>query len=326
MQPQKSSSLRRRSLCLVALGLPWTAAFAQAFPSKPLTYVVGYGAGAGIDAVARIVAQRVGEGLGQPVVVENRVGAAGSIALDYLYRSAPDGYTILIAGASELIYQYASRNARRDLLSDYTPVSLTGALPLVLAVSETLPVKSVDELVALAKSKPGKLNYATVVGATPHFMSEAFNRSRGLDMTMVPYKSSHDAALDVATGRVEVMFTTVVAAVPLAKSGKIRVLGVTGKERSSLLPDVPTMAEIGLPQIDVGIGYYVLAPKGTPKEVISTLSAQWGRVMKMKDVQEKLAGLGIEPKSSTPEELEVALKSEAARWRRLVKDVGVQVD
>lgn len=303
-----------------------TGAVAQAYPTRPVTYIVGYGAGAGIDAVARIVAHRVSEGLGQPVVVENRVGATGSIALDYLSKSAPDGHTIMIAGPSELIHQYASRTSRRDLVRDFTPVSLTGALPLALAVTRSLPVTNVDELVALAKAQPGKLNYATVVGATPHFMSEAFKSSRGVDMTMVPYKTSNDAASDVVAGRVEVMFTTVAAAAPLAKAGKIRVLAITGKDRSTLMPDVPTTIEIGLPEVDVGIGYYVLAPKGTPKAIVSALSAQFVQALRTKDVQERLAGMGVEPKSSTPEELEAALRSEAARWQRLVKQVGVQVD
>ncbi len=326
MKTLNLGKLSRWSLTWVALVLCAGAAFAQSFPTRPVTYIVGFGAGSGIDAVARIVGQRVSEGLGQPVVVENRVGGSGSVALDHLSRAAPDGHTIMIAGASELIYQYASASARKDILRDFTPVSLTGALPLVLAVTKSLPVTNVDELVALAKSKPGKLNYATVVGATPHFMSEAFKSARGIDMTMVPYKASHDAASDVAAGRVEVMFTTVIAAIPLVKADKIRVLAVTGKDRSALLPEVPTTAEIGLPAVDVGNGYYVLAPKGTPKAIVSALSAQFARAVRLKDVQERLAGLGVEPKSSTPEELEAGLRSEAARWQRLVKEINVRVE
>lgn len=309
---------------LLALGA--AAAWGQAFPSKPITYIVGFGAGSGIDNVARVVGQRIAESMANPVVVENRVGAAGSIALEALSKAAPDGHTILIASASDLINQYASRNAKLEIVRDFTPVALTGALPLVLAVTDSLPAKNVDELVALAKAQPGKLNWASVVGASPHFMGEAFKSARGIDMKMVPYRTTNDATADVVSGRVEVTFTTVTAAVPLTKSGKVRVLAITGRNRSSLLPDVPSTAELGMPTVDVGIGYFVLAPKGTPPGVVATLNAQFAKALASKDVRDKLIASGVEPKTSTPEQLDASLRTESARWAKLVKDLGVKVE
>lgn len=319
----------RRLTCLgLSLALCASVSFAQqgSYPAKPITYMVGYGAGSGIDGVARVVAQTITANWTQPVVVENRPGAAGYIALDTVSKAAPDGYTMLIASASDLINQHASRSAKLDMARDFAAVSMTGALPLALVISDSLPVKNVEELVALAKARPGKLNYAAVVGASPHFMGEVFKTARGIDMTMVPYKTTNDATSDVIGGRVEVMFTTLSAAVTLAQGKKVRVLAITGRDRSPAMPDVPTMTELGLPAVDVGIGYFVVVPKNTPKPVIAALNAQFAKALGTKDVRDRLIAAGVDPKSSTPDELETAIRSESARWATLVKELGIRVD
>jgi tripartite-type tricarboxylate transporter receptor subunit TctC len=245
--------------------------------------------------------------------------------METIAKAAPDGYTMVIASASEIINQHAFKEACYDIAKDFAPVSLTGSLPLVLAVTNSLPAKSVDQLVELAKSKPGQLNYAAVVGASPHLMGELLKSARGIDIVMIPYKTSNDATADVASGRVEIMFTTVTAALALAKAGKVRILAVTGEKRAAVLPDVPTLAEVGLPAVDVSVGYFILVPARTPKPIVNALNSEIVKAIATKEVRERLAAAGVEPKSSSPEELDALLKVEVARWGKIVTDLGIRV-
>ena len=318
---------RFAALVLSAAGLGMAAgnAIAQSYPSRQITYLVPYGPGTGNDIIARIVAQKVTETWGHPIVVENRPGANGGIAIEATTKAQPDGYTILIASTSQIINQHVSK-VRYDFQRDFAPISLTGELAYVIAVATNSPAKSIKDLVATAKASPGKLNYAGIVGGVPHFMGVMLKSAGGVDIAMVPYKSTTDAETDVVSGRVEILFTTMATAVRFVKAGKIRVLGVAGDKRAAVLPDVPTMAEAGFPTLNVSVGFFVLAPAGTPKAVVGTLNSEFVRAIATKDVRDRLAAAGVEPKSSSPEELAALLKSEVARWGKIVKDSGVHVE
>lgn len=298
---------------------------AQSYPSRTITFMVPFGPGSGNDVIARIVAQKVGENWNQPVVVENRPGASGGIAMELTAKAAPDGHNVVIASTSHIVNQFVSK-VRYDVIRDFAPVSLTGALPYVIAVTQTSPAKSLNDLVALAKSRPGKLNYAAVPGGVPHFMGEMLKSARGIDIVMIPYKSTTDAEVDVIAGRVEIWFTTLASALPLAKANRVRVLGVSGAKRSALLPEVATMAEAGLPSVDVIVGFYFLTAAATPKANIAALNREIVKAIEMPDVRDRLLAAGVEPRSSSSEELDALLKSEVARWGKIIKDSGVRLD
>ncbi len=298
---------------------------AQSYPNKPITLIVPYGPSTGIDVVARVVAQRMSESYGQPVVVENRPGATGGIGMEMTAKAPPDGYTIIIASGSQIINQHASK-ARYDIEKEFAPVSLAATQPLVLVVSNSSPAKSMNELVALAKSRPGKLNYAGTPGSTFHFMGEMLKSAKGLDIVMIPYKSTTDALPDLISGRVEIWFTQMPTALPLVKAGKVRVLGVSGEKRAALLPDVPTMAEAGIPTLNVSSTLFILAPAATPKPIVDALNSEIVKAIGTKEVRDRLTASGFETKSSTPEELGAFIKSEVVRWGKIVKESGIRLE
>lgn len=305
------------------LGLETAAVFAQTYPNRPITYIVPYGPGSGVDVVARIAAEGVTKIWGHTVVVNNMPGASGNIGMEAAAKAAPDGYTIVIGSASEIINQFTFKS-RFNILKDYAPIALTGSSPLALAVTPKLPVKSVDELVALAKSKPGKLNYAAVIGTTPHLVAEMLKTARHIDIVLVPYKTSTDAITDVISGRVQAIFTTLATALPLDKEKNVKVLVVTGDARAALLPNVPTLSEVGLPSVDVGPGFFVLAPANTPRPIIDTLNAQFAKAMKSREVIKRLSAVGVvAPKNSSPELVKSLLHSEVERWRQVVAAAGL---
>jgi tripartite-type tricarboxylate transporter receptor subunit TctC len=287
--------------------------------------VVPFGPGSGNDVIARIVAQKVTENWSQPVVVENRPGASGGIAMEVTAKAPPDGHNVVIASTSHIVNQFVSK-VRYDIVKDFAPVSLTGALPYVLAVTQSSPAKSMNELVTLAKSRPGKMNYAAVPGGVPHFMGEMLKSARALDIVMIPYKSTTDAEVDVISGRVEIWFTTLASALPQAKGNKVRVLGVSGDKRAVTLPDVPTMAESGLPSVDVIVGFYFLTAAATPKSNVTALNREIVKAIDTRDVKDRFAAAGVEPKSSSVDEIDALLKSEVARWGKIIKDSGVRLD
>jgi tripartite-type tricarboxylate transporter receptor subunit TctC len=196
----------------------------------------------------------------------------------------------------------------------------------VVGVTQASPAKSISDLVALAKARPGKLNYAAVPGGVPHFMGEMLKSARGVDIVMIPYKSTTDAEVDVIAGRVEIWFTTLASALPLAKANRVRILGVAGAKRSALLPEVPTMSEAGLPAVDVTVGFFFLTAAATPKANVYALNREIVKAIEAQDVRERMAAAGVEPRSSSSEELEALLKSEVARWGKIIKDSGVRLD
>jgi len=322
---QKNSNLRSAVAAMLAAGLGFASAtaHAQAYPARPVTFIVPFGPGSGNDVIARIIAQKVGDNAALSMVVENRAGASGGIGAELAAKSAPDGYTIFIASTSHVVNQLMTK-APYDLLRDFTPVSLAGTLPYLLLVSNTVPANSVVELIALAKAKPGQLNYAGYPASVPHFMGEMLKAAGATGIELVSYKSTGDAQTDLLSGRVQIWFTTMATALPMAKPGKVRALGVSGDKRAAVLPDVPTMTEAGYPSIDVVVSFYVLAPAGTPAPIVARLSAEISKALAGADVKERMAVQGIEPKSSTPEELGAVLKSDVAKWGRIIRDSGIK--
>lgn len=307
------------------LGLAASAAHAQTFPSKPINFIVPYGPGTGNDVIARLIAQKVSETWSRPIVVENKAGASGAIGTEATAKAPADGHTLLMASTSQLLNPLISK-VRYDILKDFAPVTVPGSLPYVLAVPEALPAKSIKELVALAKSRPGKVNYAGSYGSLSHFMGEMLKSAGGIDIALIAYKSTPDAVADVLGNRVEIWFTTMASAVPLAKAGKIRVLATAGKQRASVLPEVPTFAEAAFPTLDVQAWFYVLAPAATPAPVMTALHREIAKALASPDVKEKLAVAGVDPQNTTPEQASTMLKNEVALWARIVKESGVKME
>ncbi len=312
-------------MALAAFGVGADAAHAQNYPNRPVTFIVPYGPTSGNDAIARILANNISENWGNPVVVVNRAGATGGVGLEATAKSAPDGYTIVIASTSQIINQHLSK-VRYDFLKDFAPVSLAGTLAYSVAVLKTFPAKSMKELVAVAKSRPGKLNFTGTIGSIAHFMGEMLKSGENIDIVMIPNKLAADAEADVLSGRVEIWFAPLNSVLPYAKSGRVTALGVAGEKRAAELPDVPTLVEAGYPALDVTAAYFILASAGTPKPIVTALNREMVKAMASKDVRTRLAGIGVEPRSSTPEEVGALIKSEVARWGKIVKASGIRLD
>ena len=300
-------------------------ALAQNFPNKPITFIVPYGPTSGNDAIARILANKISDNWGNPVLVVNRAGATGGVGLEATAKSAPDGYTIVIASTSQIINQHLSK-VRYDFVKDFAPVSLSGTLAYSAAVLKTFPAKSMNELVARAKASPGKLNFTGTIGSIAHFMGEMLKSGSNIDIVMIPNKLAADAEADVLSGRVEIWFAPLNSVLPYAKTGRVTVLGVAGEKRAVELPDVPTMAEAGYAALDVTAAYFILAAAGTPKPIVTALNRELVKAMASKDVRDRLAAIGVEPMSSTPEEVGALIKSEVGRWGKIVKESGIRLD
>jgi tripartite-type tricarboxylate transporter receptor subunit TctC len=295
-----------------------TAAMADDFPSRAITVVVPFGPGTGNDIIARQVGQHMTGALGQSVVVDNRPGATGNIASDYVAKSKPDGYTIYLPSSSILLNQLVG-TPNSNLIRDFEPVALSGSLPYALAVPSSLPVKTVEELVALAKTKPGQLYYAGYIGGVPQFLGEMLNRAGKVNIVMVPYKSTVEASSDFAAGRIQVLFTPVPSSLPFLANKQGRVIAVTGAKRASILPDVPTMAEAGYPDLKVEVAYFFLTPKGTPKPIVDKLSGAITAALRDPKVSAALGAQGVEKKEGGPEETRAYLGQELSKWEGIVK-------
>lgn len=298
--------------------------FAQSYPTKPITIICPYDASSSPCIYSRVIAEKLSKHLGQPVVVESKAGAAGAIAAQFVAKAAPDGYTLLIA-SSALGINMSITKVGYDLVKDFAGVSLIGTTPYFLVTSMSIPVKSIKDLVELAKSKPGQLNFGSSgIGSTPHLLGEILKKSSKIDMVHVPYKGTSLVVPDLLTGRVQLMFSAVPnSVIPLMKEGKLRILGVSGEKRYRALPDVPTFVEAGFPSLDITPWYGYLIPSKTPQERIDKLSNEINKILEMSDVKERLMEIGLDPRGSAPRELSVHVEKDVAMWAKVVKDYGI---
>ena len=299
------------------------------FPTKPIMLVVTYPPGGPTDAMARTLAAALKNSLGQPVVVENRAGAGGNIGAEAVARAEPDGYTLMFGTSAPLAINVSLyRKINYDPVKSFAPVIQIGLLPNVLVVNPSVPARNVQELITYAKAHPGKLSYASSGnGASSHLAGVLFNNLAGTDLQHVPYKGTGPALNDLLGGQVSMTFTDVLTAQPFIKSGKLRALGVTTRTRSQALPDVPTVAEQGIAGFDVSVFFGVVAPAGTPPEVIRKLNGAFADALQQPDVRKTLQGQGLEfAPSSTPDQLASFIKAEVAKWRTVVQKSGAQLD
>lgn len=298
----------------------------QAFPTKPIRFIVPAAAGGPTDIVARMLAERMGQSFGVPVVVEAKPGAGGNIGADFVARSEPDGYTILMGTiGTHAVNQTLYKNMSYDPINDFEPVSMVISYPLVVVSNPELPVKSIAELIEYAKQNPGKLNRASGgSGTSMHLSGELFNSMAGIQIQHIPYKGSAPALTDVMGGQADLAFDSIVIAKPLIEAGKLRALGVTGEERSDALPDVPAIAET-LPDYAMTSWIGVLAPAGTPEDRVSALQQEIAKALADEKVANHLKSLAAEPVGSTPAEFKAWIRSETDKWRPVILETGASV-
>lgn len=310
-------------IALASACITQSAVAQQAYPVRPVTVIVPYGPGTGIDVITRILAQKLGEDYKAGVIIRNLPGASGNIGAEAAATAAADGYTVATIANSHFINQYLGKNVR-DATRDFVPVAPIGTLPYFFAVPVDFPAKTIQEVISVAKAKPGEVNYAALPSSVPHFLGVMLATAGNIDIRMISYKSTTDAITDVMAGRVPLWFTTLPSAVPFVTSGKIRPLAVTGNKRSASLPNVPTMIEAGFAQMDIGSSTYVVAPLNTPAAIVTRLNADITRAMGSKDVIEKLNGQGLAITTSTPAELGEAMRAELAKWGTIIKASGLK--
>jgi tripartite-type tricarboxylate transporter receptor subunit TctC len=303
------------------------SALAEPYPKKPVTIVVPYPPGGPTDIVARVVGQKLGERLGQQVIVDNRPGAGGNIGAALVARAAPDGYTLLLGTTAHAINPSVFPAMNYDILKDFSPVVLLTSLPLVVITNASVPARNVQELVALAKSKQGQLTYASSGnGQSTHLAAELFKTMTGAPMTHVPYKGSAPALTDVAGGQVSVMFDTMLSAMPHIKSGRLKALAVTSAKRSASAPELPTVAESGVPGYEAVAWSGLLAPAHTPPEIVTKLNSEINAILSQPDVQKRFLNDGAEPVGGSPEQFATHISSEVRKWASVAKLSGAKVD
>jgi tripartite-type tricarboxylate transporter receptor subunit TctC len=290
-------------------------ALAQAFPSKPVRIVVPFPPGGGADTLARIMEPRLAAIWGQPIIVENRPGASGHIGADFVAKSAPDGATLLMSSTASL----TEKN-----VDQFAPVSLVSASPYIVTANPKVPAANIRELIALAKSQPGKLSFASSgTGAASHLSAELFKSMAGVDLLHVPYKGTGQAVTDLVAGHVNLMFAPAQTVMPYVREGRLRALALTGSKRSETLPELPTVAESGLPGYEAVGWFGLLAPAATPQAIVAKISADANRVLAEREVREKMLGLGADPSGDTPEEFARFIRNDQAKWSKLMKEAGI---
>jgi hypothetical protein len=318
------------TLVVVLITLIFTVSqhvIADTFPSKPITIVVPTAPGGANDAMARIIAQGLSQKLGQSVIVDNRAGANGAIASEFVARAPADGYVLMFGYIATHAINPALQKLRYDPIKSFEPISLVATSPTLVVVNNNLPAKNIKELVTLLKSQPGKITYASAgKGTAPHLTGELFKLNTGTDMLHVPYKGSSPAILDTIGGTTQVMFPSLFTAYPQIKGNKLTALGIAGKKRSPVLPNVPTLAEQGIPNVEVDQWYAMFAPAGTPKPIIQQLNKALVAVLNEKSNESKIEEQGATVDTSTPEELADLVKKEVARWKKVVESAKITVD
>ena len=299
----------------------------DSYPTKPIRFILPFPPGGGTDILGRIVAERLTSSLGQPVVLENRGGAGGNVGAEAAAKAAPDGYTIVLVAPSLAISPSLYTRLNYDPVKDLAPISLVGTVPNVLITHPSLPAQTLAEFIALAKTKPGGMNFGSGgSGTSNHLAGELFNNVAGVRLVHVPYKGVNLAMNDVLGGQIQLVVIGIPAAAPHIKAGRLRAFGVIAPQRSPALPEVPTVAEAGLSNFEVTTWYGVLAPAGTPRPIIGRLNAELVRVMHAPDLQARFAATGTEPRTSTPEEFADYIRQEIAKWGKVVRDANLKAD
>ena len=310
---------------LLAL-LAFSCSVHAAYPEKPIRFILPFPPGGGTDILGRLIAERLSAGIGQPVVTENRGGAGGNVGAEAAARSAPDGYTIVLVAPSLAISPTLYSKINYDPVKDFAPISLVATVPNVMVTQPSLPGQ-LQEFIAFVKAKPGALNFGSGgAGTSNHLAGELFNIVTGARLVHVPYKGVNLAMQDVLAGNVHLVFIGIPAAAPHIKAGKLRALAIVAPQRSTALPDVPTVAEAGLKDFEVTTWYGILAPAGTPQSVVRRLNAELVKVMHAPEMKEKLTATGTEPLTSTPEEFAAYIKREIAKWGDVIRKAGVKAD
>ncbi|WP_051974854.1 Bug family tripartite tricarboxylate transporter substrate binding protein [Cupriavidus necator] len=325
----KKVVVRRAALALSICVLAFSAgtALAQAYPSRPIRLVVPFPPAGATDVLGRAIAQKLSEGLGKPVTVENRPGAGSTIGADLVAKAAHDGYTLLLASGSLAIASNLYSKLSFDILKSFTPISLVGHVPHMLVVNPSVPANSVKELVALAKARPGQLSAASQGNGTlSHLELEMFKMSTGVDILHVPYKGSNNVMPDLLAGNVSVFFDSVPSSMPLVKTGKLKALGVVGTERLPASPDIPTLTEAGLPGFEVKNWFALLAPAGTPKEIVELLNAQVQKAVASPDLVARLASQGVILEGGTSKQLAAMMQNDVAKWGKVVEAANVHLN
>ena len=322
-----------RTACAVVMSLLATGAAGTAcaqteaaWPSKPVRFIVPFPAGGSTDAVARIVGQALGTRLGQQFVIENRTGASGTIGTEAVARAAPDGYTIGLATTTTLaLTPSLTRNLSYDPVKDLAPVGMIGSSPFVLVIYPGLPAKTLADFIALAKAKPGAMSYGSAGSASiAHLATVLFANSAGIELGHIPYKASAQSATDMIAGRVEMQFATVGPVLPLLRSGQLRALGIASARRSAMLPDVPTLAEAGLPGYEASLWMAIVLPAGTPAAIVTRLNREVTAVLNSADTKEALLSQGVDTDPGTPEALGARVREEIDKWRGVIAKAGLR--
>lgn len=304
------------------------AAWAQEYPVKAIRFIAPNLPGGPTDILARLIGQKLADGFGQPVVIENRAGAGGNIGTEAAAKSPPDGYTLVTGnnatfGANVSLYKHLAF----DPIKDFAPIVLVGTQPNILVVHPSLPVTSVRQLIALAKARPGELNYAgSGMGAVAHLAAEMFKSMAGVNIVHIPYKSAGPALVDVIAGQNQLMFATSLSVQPHIKSARLRALAVTTAKRSRLMPELPTIAEAGVPGFEAMTWHGVLTTGGTPPAIVNKLNAEINRILQLPDVRERLGSLGAEIIGGTPQEFADHIKREIPKWAKVIRDAGVRLE
>lgn len=322
-------STRRRAmrfLCLVGVFLPGLI-FAQPYPVKPIRLVAAFPAGTGVDVAARIVAHKIGESLGQQVLVDNRAGAGGNIAAELVAKAPRDGYTLLFTNNAHTINPNLYRKLPYHAITDFVPISLAGSSAMILVGHPSLPARTVKDLIALAKARPGVINIASAGAGSPsHLGGALFKSMADIEIVHVPYKGAPPALTDLIAGQVDLYMSGLPPALPMVRAGRVRGFAVTTTKRSFAAPDIPTFAESGLPQYDVTLWYGLFSPAGVSPSIIEKLNAEVVKALRTPDGQERFRAQGLDPTTNSPAEFSALIKAELSQWAKVVKDARMQVE
>ena len=323
--PGRTAILAAALLSVALMSAP--RAFGQTYPNKPIKLVVTFPAGGGADFAGRVIAAKLAEALGQPVIIDNRAGGGGMIGNEAIAKSPPDGYALLLGAAGPMtIVPNLYENVSVNTLKDFEPISLIASSPFVLTVNPSMPANTLSEFTALARASPGKLNFGSSgTGGAPHLAGELYKRMAGVDIVHVPYKGLAQAITDLLGGQIQVLFADVGLVLPHFKSGKLKAIAVTGRERSLSLPDVPTMVEAGLAGYQAGTWYGLLAPAGTPKPIITRLNAEVRKALALPDVKSQFMTQAADPAPTTPEQFTTLIRDDFNKWSQLIKEAKIKL-